>query len=409
MRPLRLAAVATHPIQYQTPIFRALAASPDVELWVFFASRIGLNGSLDHEFEVNLSWDTPLLEGYRHSFLRNRTATPTTATFAGLDCPDLTRELKHGRFDGVFLPAYHCYFYLQAFWAAWRAGIPILYRPTITDLDVDDKPWNQLPRRMLLSVLYRRIASFLAIGQNARRHFQQHGVPPDRISSAPHCVDNDLYQSQADYWRPQREKTRQELGISPEQFVVLFSGKLCARKDPASVIRAAANARFSERLAVLFVGDGALRGELVSLASDLLSGRTAFVGFQNQSVIGKYYAAADCVVLPSLHGETWGLVVNDAMNFSLPVIVSDRVGCAPDLAREGETGFSFPAGSAAALARRLDLMVSSPQKTAAMGARARALIAEYSPQAAADGIRRALFKVSCQAQERKRNASCVRG
>jgi len=349
-----------------------------------------------------------LLQGYGHTFLTNRTRTPTTAAFKGLDCPHLGRELRRGRFDAILLPAYRSYFYLQAFWAAHRANLAILYRPTITDLDANDAMWKKLPRRALLSLLYRRISCFLAIGLNARRHFERHGVPPEKITFAPHCVDNALYQGQADHWHPRRKETRRELRISPDQFVVLFSGKLSSRKSPVSLIRAAARASLSQRLALLFVGDGPLRDSLACLASDLLPGRAVFVGFQNQSAIGKYYAAADCLVLPSLHGETWGLVVNDAMNFGLPVIVSDRVGCAPDLAREGETGYTFPAGNVAALSSQLDALASSPGRVASMGARARALASEYSPEAAAKGVKHALLQACYERRVQKKNAAPVR-
>ena len=397
MRRLRLAVVATHPIQYQVPIFRVVAGDPDIELTAFFGSRIGLDGSRDDEFGTEVSWDVPLLAGYQHRFLRNRRRTATTR-FAGLDCPDLAGELRRGHFDGVLVPAYHCYLYLQAFAAALRAGIPILYRPTITDLDIGDAPWRQHARKGMLRTLYRCVSFALAIGKNARRHFEEHGVPAERIVSAPHCVDNTLYRGQADRWRVRREETRRELGMGPEKFVVLFAGKLSPRKDPALLVRAVGASRHSSRLGLVFVGDGVMRAELESLASEVVPGGAVFTGFQNQSMIGKYYAAADCLVLPSRSGETWGLVANDAMNFGLPVIVSDRVGCAGDLVRDGETGYTFPAGDAAALSARLDALAGRPERAARMGARGRSILREYSPEAAARGIKEALVRAR---QEKK--------
>ncbi|MFH0965716.1 MAG: glycosyltransferase family 4 protein [Planctomycetota bacterium] len=408
MKPLRLAAVATHPIQYQVPIFRLLASDPDVAFRAFFASRIGLDGSLDDEFGVKLAWDLPLDEGYPHTFLHNLTPVATTARFSGLDCPDIEDELRSGRFHAVLVPAYRSRFYLQAIRAALRARIPILYRPTITDLDVDDAPWKKLPRATFLSWLYRRISVFLAVGENARRHFLRHGVPEDRIVFSPHCVDNALYQRQAQHWMPRRDDTRRQLRFPPDRFVFLFSGKLSPRKDPLVLLRAAAVCRLRDRLGLLFLGDGPQRAELETTAASILPGRSAFVGFQNQSMIGKYYAASDCLVLPSLAGETWGLVVNDAMNFGLPAIVSDRVGCAPDVVREGHSGYTFPAGSAAALAARLDALLSSPSRACAMGAAARRLVASYSPEAAADGIRRALLLLYQGKPSRERHAAPVR-
>jgi glycosyltransferase involved in cell wall biosynthesis len=81
--------------------------------------------------------------------------------------------------------------------------------------------------------------------------------------------------------------------------------------------------------------------------------RVDFAGFKNQTELPAFYAAADVLVLPSDGGETWGLVVNEAMACGLPAIVSDAVGCAPDLIQEGKTGFTFPLGSESELAARL--------------------------------------------------------
>ncbi len=92
-------------------------------------------------------------------------------------------------------------------------------------------------------------------------------------------------------------------------------------------------------------------------------------GFQNQRRIAATYAAADALVLPSTSGETWGLVVNEAMACGLPVIVSDQVGCAPDLVLEDETGFTYPCGDVAALAERVGALAGDRRRRDRMSAR----------------------------------------
>ena len=74
----------------------------------------------------------------------------------------------------------------------------------------------------------------------------------------------------------------------------------------------------------------------------------------NQTELGEAYAIADCLVLPSDFAETWGLVVNEALATGLPVVVSDAVGCAPDLLREGESGYVYPLGNVSGLAAALE-------------------------------------------------------
>jgi glycosyltransferase involved in cell wall biosynthesis len=101
---------------------------------------------------------------------------------------------------------------------------------------------------------------------------------------------------------------------------------------------------------VLVVGTGELM-TACRVEADRLGLCAAWAGFLNQSELGRAYAVADCLVLPS--DETWGLVVNEALATGLPCVVADRVGCAPDLVTPGETGEIFPIGDLTALTAAL--------------------------------------------------------
>src|SRR5262249_39695769 len=146
-----------------------------------------------------------------------------------------------------------------------------------------------------------------------------------------------------------RAAARQAWGIDPDAFVVLFVGKLVISKRPLNVVRAIA--RLKRRTTMLVVGSGPLEAELRTLAREL-SVDLKLVGFLNQTELGRAYAVADCLTLPSDFPETWGLVVNEALATGLPVIVSAAVGCAPDLVDDGVTGFQYPLGHVDALAMR---------------------------------------------------------
>jgi glycosyltransferase involved in cell wall biosynthesis len=117
-----------------------------------------------------------------------------------------------------------------------------------------------------------------------------------------------------------------------------------------------------------------------------------FAGF-NQTEMWKAYVPADAFVLPSTNGETWGLVTNEAMLFGLPVIVSDQVGCAPDLVIEGETGHVFSDG-AEGLADAMEKLARNRERAPRMGAAGRRLVTErYSMPVATSGLKSALEKV----------------
>jgi glycosyltransferase involved in cell wall biosynthesis len=113
--------------------------------------------------------------------------------------------------------------------------------------------------------------------------------------------------------------------------------------------------------------------------------RAVFAGFLNQTEISRAYVAADCLVLPSDYGETWGLVVNEAMVHGLPAIVSDRVGCGPDLVENGVTGRVVPFGDVGSLARALLETSADGEAREEMGRRARGRVASYSAARAVEG------------------------
>jgi glycosyltransferase involved in cell wall biosynthesis len=118
-----------------------------------------------------------------------------------------------------------------------------------------------------------------------------------------------------------------------------------------------------------------------------------FAGFLNQSEIVQAYVAADCLVLPSDAGETWGLVVNEAMASGRPALVSDLVGCAEDLIEPQVTGDRFVFGDWNALADQLIQYGSEPAQLRAMGTEVRSRIQSYSSDAAAEGMYAAVVDV----------------
>jgi glycosyltransferase involved in cell wall biosynthesis len=120
-----------------------------------------------------------------------------------------------------------------------------------------------------------------------------------------------------------------------------------------------------------------------------LGSRFFFQGFVNQSQLGQYFLPADALVLPSTY-EAWGLVVNEAMQFGLPVITSDHVNCHADLVIPGQTGFVFPAGNKIALAKAMQQLLDDRWKTIRMGENSRRHIQRYVTEASVRGIVEAL-------------------
>jgi glycosyltransferase involved in cell wall biosynthesis len=118
-----------------------------------------------------------------------------------------------------------------------------------------------------------------------------------------------------------------------------------------------------------------------------------FLGFRNQTELSRYYHAADLVVLPSVQSETWGLVVNEALRHGVPCVVSEAVGCAPDLIEPGVTGGVSETGSAPSLTSALHRALAMVSRRDVRDA-CRARVADYSVERAARGIAEAYNSVA---------------
>ncbi|MDH6072980.1 glycosyltransferase [Chrysosporum ovalisporum CS-1034] len=143
-----------------------------------------------------------------------------------------------------------------------------------------------------------------------------------------------------------------------------------------------------KQLLVLFLGNGKLKSQLQQQADILPHTQVHFLGFQNQRQLSNYYHAADMVILPSRYSETWGLVVNEALHHGLPCIVSQSVGCAPDLVKPGVTGDIFVTDDASSLAQTIENSLCLCQEPK-FSEQCQLQVSHYSVDAAAAGIAKA--------------------
>ncbi|MFM2294052.1 MAG: hypothetical protein RLZZ350_465 [Verrucomicrobiota bacterium] len=380
---MKLGILTSHPIQYQAPWFRALARECDLQ--VFFAHHQTAAEQGKAGFGVAFEWDVDLLAGYEHKFLKNISATPGVNSFAGCDTPEIygiiggkddetidhrlkisggARSLPSlmvnspivapsSPFDAFIVTGWYLKTYRQAMAACRAAGVPVLVRgdsQLLTPRSVLKRLAMEFTQRRLL----RQFDGFLAVGQRHREYLEHFGALPEKIFPAPHFVDNEWFKGKADEVRSAECGVRNQWGADARTFVTLFVGKFQPEKRPGDLLHALARIKTHTPHTThhaVFIGAGELEEELRATAVRL-GVNAHFAGFKNQSELPACYAAANALVLPS-QSETWGLVVNEAMACGCPAVVSDAVGCAPDLIVPGETGFTFPVGDAGALAERL--------------------------------------------------------
>ncbi len=384
-RNIRLTAVLTHPIQYYSPWFRHLAeACPEIDLTVLYATEptpemqgVG--------FGRSFQWDVPLTEGYRCHVLRpaGESTSVHSSDYRGVDVPEIVDEIDASRPDVVLIPGWYSITLRRALRHCRRRRIPTLYRGDTTLLSAPRgwkrRLWMWRTRRLL-----RQYDGCLAVGTLARDCLLRLGVPPSRIFHAPHFVDNRFFAAEAaQVTADERRRLKASYGLSQDDFVALFVGKLEKKKRPWDAIKSVA--RLNDGTVLLMVGSGDEEAACRRLA-DELGVRVCWLGFQNQSQISKAYAVADCLVLPSDANETWGLVVNEAMATGLPCIVSDHAGCAPDLVAHGETGCIFALGDVDALASAIKEIRRLAGTSRRLADACRKRVAGYSLETATTGL-----------------------
>ncbi|HUQ80921.1 MAG TPA: glycosyltransferase family 4 protein [Gemmatimonadaceae bacterium] len=403
----RLAIFTSHPIQYQAPLFRTLAASERIAPTVFFGSRHGVDVALDSGFGTAFRWDVPLLEGYEHVFLSNTAKDPNVSRFRGVRLGRPDDVLTPERFDALLVLGWQTLAHVQMVRAAWKAGVPVLVRGESTLQRSPVRGFRGAARRTLWlparQRLYRaafeRVDAFLVIGSRNQAYYRAFGVPDAKCFWAPYGVDNDWFAMSEPARSLARARVRAQLGVSDDAVVFASSAKLIERKRPFDLLDAVADLRHRGIDAhALFIGDGAERAAIEHRATRSgIEDAVCIAGFVNQQELPAWYAAADALVLPSDGRETWGLVVNEAMAAGLPVVVSDAAGCSVDLVKDGENGYTYACGDVAALASKLGTLVRVGQDgRRAMGQRSRQIVASFGIDVAANATVAAVEAVTAR-------------
>lgn len=397
---VRLAYLVSHPIQYQAPLLRRIAREADIDLTVFFGSDFSVREYKDEGFGVGVKWDVPLLDGYRHEFLPALRDNATASVLSPLSHGILTRlRGANGQrmFDVLWVHGYSTANAIHGMLAAKALGIPVLLRAESWLRDRERGGAKLAAKQLFFKMLKTMVDGILPIGTlNAEywRHYMGEDFP---LFLMPYAVDNDYFRQRSLDVQGRRMELLNELNIDPSRPVILFASKLQSRKRCGDLLEAykkLSSAPGVEPSAYLvIVGEGEERAPLERQAA--ISGLRGirFCGFRNQSELPRFFDIADVFVLPSQH-EPWGLIVNEVMNAGKAVIVSDDVGCQPDLITDGVEGCIFPVGDVEALTSALKRALATPQTAATMGQRARERVQKWGFEEDISGLRRALAEVT---------------
>jgi glycosyltransferase involved in cell wall biosynthesis len=397
VRKVRLAYVVSHPIQYQADLLRTIAADPGIDLCVFFCSDFSAGSYQDQGFGVNVAWDVPLLSGYRYVVLPRWFETHSPSVFRPIS-RGIYRHLHRGLdgypFDAVWVHGYSTVNALHAMLAAKALGLPVITRVESWLGDRTRSGARLLLKQAFFNLLRSLTDAVLAVGTHNAEYWKHYMGAQFPIFPMPYAVNNGYFSDRTATATASRAELQRELGLDPDRPVLLFASKLQERKHCDHLLEAYLLLRQEGSLApqLVIVGDGEMRPQLEARARESSVDGILFAGFRNQSELPRFFDLSTVFILPSGH-EPWGLIVNEAMASGLPVIVTNEVGSAIDLVRQGENGYVYPMGDIPALKNAL-AAVLVPGAAKVMGQRSRERMSTWSFREDVEGLRAALVSVT---------------
>ena len=348
---MKLAIITTHPIQYYAPVFKLLHEREQIEVKVFYTWGEDSQKSHDPGFNKTVKWDIALLDGYPYEWVKNTSTSPGSHNFKGVVNPELPQQIEAYKPDAILIYGWAYSGHLKAI-RYFKNKVPVFFRGDSTLLN-KQKGIKSLLKSIFLKWVYSHVYHAFYVGTNNKAYFKQYGLKEDQLNFAPHAIDNARFQTDQSQ---QATQLRASLNITDDDILILYAGKFEPFKNIKTLVAAFANIT-QPNVHLLLVGNGVDEPDLVSYAKTNDIKRLHFLNFVNQSYIPVVYQAADIYCLPSI-SESWGLAVNEAMACSKAVLVSDKVGCAIDLAFPGKNGDIFEAANVDDLTKKLTQLVS---------------------------------------------------
>ncbi len=360
---------------YRIPVFNALAARSDLDPHIIFLSETDASLRQWHVYKNEINFSYEVLPSFRrhlgqYNLLLN----------AGVEA-----AMSRARPEALLCGGYNYLAYWQAARWATRSHVPLLLW---SESNSADKPRNKSVE-VLKKRFVRKCQACVAAGVTSRDYLLALGASIGSVFIAPDAVDVKMYAASAAGARENSARLRSEHAL-PERYF-LHAGRLVEEKGVFDLLAAyaALDESLRARIGLVFVGDGAARAALERQASKVEPGVIQFQGWVHRERIAEFYALAEALIFPT-HSDPWGLVVNEAMACSLPIVASDVAGCVADLVRVPENGFTFRPRDTAALSEIMRLLATQPNLRKKMGARSFEMIQSHTPEACAAGFAAAI-------------------
>lgn len=363
------------PSPYRIPLFRNLQDRVGYDFNFMFTSK-------SHR---ERKWTSPNLADLKHEFLHGVTIElgPFILTF----CPKIFHEILRRDYDVIILSGMSDVTSIVAAFLSKIRGVRILIYSEGTN---DGQTVLGRIMRPLESFWLKNANGMVLPGISARRFYSGRGITEERIFIAPDAVDNDYYIQESERLMEERTAIKKRCGIE-HATTLLFVGRLVPVKGIDTLIRAYHLAKIDrEDLHLLIVGDGSEKESLERYCTMHEIRDVHFMGWAEGEEKCQMYLVADVFIFPT-RSDVWGLVINEAMCFKLPIIASSKAGAAQDLVIDGVNGYVIPPDNPEKLKEAILMIIKDRGRMLKMGQESYRLVTQsYSIKAEGDGFIKAI-------------------
>ena len=298
MNRLKVGILCSHPIQYYSPLFRAISDCPYIDLTVYYCHNQTKKDQSLAGFSTEFEWDIPLMEGYNHIFLNNISKNPSVYNFFGCDTPEISEIIKSKNYNYFIVFGWYLKSFWQAMIACWKTKTNVLIRGD-SQLNTKRNTVKKLIKYPIYRFFISKFDGYLYVGERSKEYYIHYGADKRKMFFTPHCVDNQFFENEVKKYNSLRLDLKQKFGIPSEALILLFVGKLIPKKRPFDFVKAIELVNNSDnKIFGLLAGDGEKLNDL----NDYIKKRKLPIktlGFLNQSELPKLYSISDILILPS--------------------------------------------------------------------------------------------------------------
>lgn len=356
---MKIAKIVHIPTPYRNPLYKQIAEQiGSKNLKVFYLDSTA-KGAFKWQLEQDNGFQEKIMPKLSPDFMDDW-------PFIGRINPSIFSELNNFKPDVIIVHGYSHATFLMAFLWAKINKIPYVIGGEMEHLSLNKRQaLARIVRDIIIKFVYSNAAYIMTMGTTGDKWCEHFGFPKEKLTRAPYVSDNEFFKENSILTPEDKKELRKKYNIPENNFVFISVSRLVAVKQLDKQIKAFNRLQEQYKNTTMFiVGNGEQEEYLKNLAKD--NENIIFAGGLQKPDVARMLGVSDCFVLNSNY-EPWGLVVNEALACSLPVISTDMVGSYLDLCKDGLNGYIVNAfnDNENELFKAMEKMVKAPMETIA--------------------------------------------